>query len=224
MTQIQENLGNINSEINKISAQYKVNSNNIDLIAVSKQQPDERIQYALDANHRVFGENRVQEAQQRWQDIRPHYPDLRLHLIGPLQTNKVKDAVALFDFIHTIDRPKLARAVAKEVREQQRNVTCFIQVNTGAEEQKSGVLPADLPTLLQLCYDEGLSIAGLMCIPPQDDLPALHFSFLRQLAQQHNLNDLSMGMSGDYQRAIALAPENGKLYLRVGTGVFGTRV
>jgi pyridoxal phosphate enzyme (YggS family) len=190
------------------------------LIAVSKNQPIEKIQAALDAGQRVFGENRVQEAEQHWRDARARYGDLRLHLIGPLQTNKVRQAVALFDEIHTLDREKLAIALATEMRAQNKNIPCFVQVNTGEEPQKSGISPQDLSAFLEFCRKEcALNITGLMCIPPVDEPPALHFALLRKLAQHNGLSKLSMGMSGDYPRALAL----GATHIRVGSALFGAR-
>ena len=189
------------------------------LVAVSKMQPDERIEQALEAGQRVFGENRVQEAQERWTRRRAEYPDLILHLIGPLQTNKVRDAVALFDVIETIDRPKLADAVLEEMRRQARQVKCLAQVNTGREEQKSGVALEDLPALLKHCRAIGLKIDGLMCIPPVDEPAGLHFALLKKLAARHGLEKLSMGMSGDFEKALLVGASS----VRIGTGVFGER-
>lgn len=189
------------------------------IVAVSKKQPQEKIIDALEAGHRLFGENRVQEAQAHWGDLRKKYPDLRLHLIGPLQTNKVKEAVALFDVIETIDREKLAQALANEIKKQGKDIKCLIQVNTGDEEQKSGVTPEGLPELLKICEECGLHVAGLMCIPPLDDPPALHFALLKKLARENNLKELGMGMSGDYEKAVAL----GATYIRLGTAIFGER-
>ena len=190
------------------------------LIAVSKKQPDDRIDAALQAGQRVFGENRVQEAQIRWQDRRPHYSDLRLHLIGPLQTNKAADAVALFDVIETLDREKLAVTLAKEMEKQGLNRDCLIQVNTGDESQKAGIAPEDAPDFIDYCQgDLGLSIKGLMCIPPIDEEPAMHFALLKKMAQQKGLNILSMGMSGDFETAIRF----GATQVRVGSSIFGER-
>jgi pyridoxal phosphate enzyme (YggS family) len=194
----------------------------VELVAVSKQQPFERVKAALEAGQRVFGENRVQEAQERWGSVRKSglYTDLRLHLIGPLQTNKAADAVALFDVIEVVDREKLARVLAQEMVKQDRRLPCYIQVNTGEEEQKSGVAPADVRDFIAFCKGEcGLNIMGLMCIPPADDPAALHFALLAKLARESGLNKLSMGMSGDYKQAIAL----GATSVRVGTGLFGIR-
>ncbi len=217
---VQENLKHIRSNIDRIAKQWDRDSSAISLVAVSKTQSDDKIQSALDAGHRIFGENRVQEAQSHWADIKPNYPDLKLHLIGPLQTNKIKDAVALFDVIETVDREKLARKLGVAMQEQGKNIPCFIQVNTGEEEQKAGIAPSQLPDFLDFCVNEcALDIRGLMCIPPVDDLPALHFALLQKLAKNHNLPELSMGMSSDYERAIPL----GATYVRVGTAIFGVR-
>lgn len=191
----------------------------VHLVAVSKLQPADRVTAALAAGQRLFGENRVQEAKGRWDSLRGKYPDLQLHLIGSLQTNKAKDAVALFDCIETVDRESLADALAKEMEKQKRKLPCFIQVNTGEEAQKGGVIPDDLPKLLEHCRKAGLEIRGLMCIPPLNEPVAPHFALLRKLAARHNLHDLSMGMSADYEQAIAL----GATYIRVGTALFGER-
>ena len=217
---IKENLQALHKDIEKISNNWDRPARDITLVAVSKKQPEDRIDAALAAGHRVYGENRVQEARKRWEHRRPEFPDLRLHLIGPLQTNKAGDAVALFDVIESLDRPKLARKLAREMDSQDRHLPCLIQVNTGKEDQKSGVLPADFPDLLKCAREEcGLTITGLMCIPPLDDPPGLHFAFLKDLADRHDLTQLSMGMSGDYEMAIAA----GATFIRVGTGVFGPR-
>ncbi len=190
------------------------------LVAVSKRQPDDRIEAALAAGQRVFGENRVQEAQQRWQQRRELYPDLALHLIGPLQTNKAAEAVALFDVIEIVDRPKLARVLGQEMERQGRYLRCYVQVNTGEEDQKSGVLPDDADGFIAQCRDEfGLNIIGLMCIPPQDEEPAMHFALLRTIAERNGLPDLSMGMSGDFEEAVAF----GATSVRVGSAIFGAR-
>ncbi len=217
---VADNLIQIYEQIEKAAQSAGRNPANTHLVAVSKKQPAERIQAALDTGHRLFGENRVQEAQEHWAALKSQYPDLKLHLIGPLQTNKVREAVGLFDVIETVDRPKLAKALAKEMEKQGRKLPCFIQVNTGEEPQKAGILPADLPAFLALCREEcGLEIGGLMCIPPMDEPPALHFAFLAKLAQENGLQDLSMGMSADFEKAISL----GATHIRIGTGVFGNR-
>ncbi|UUX47954.1 YggS family pyridoxal phosphate-dependent enzyme [Nisaea acidiphila] len=192
----------------------------VTLVAVGKVQPVERVEAALAAGQRIFGENRVQEAQGKWPALKERFPDVTLHLIGPLQTNKAADAIALFDVIETVDRPKLARVLAAEMTKQGRALECFIQVNTGEEEQKAGVLPAEADAFIATCRDEhGLNVTGLMCIPPADEEPALHFALLREIARQHGLEKLSMGMSGDYETAI----EFGATHVRVGTAIFGQR-
>jgi hypothetical protein len=192
------------------------------IVAVSKKQSEARVKEALDAGHRVFGENRVQEAQERWGAYRDNgvYSNLELRLIGPLQTNKVKDAVALFDVIESVDREKLARKLADEMKKQGKNLACYIQVNTGEEPQKAGVLPQDLPDFLAYCRDEcDLKICGLMCIPPVDQPPSMHFALLGKLAKQNGLEMLSMGMSGDYEIAAAM----GATSVRIGSAIFGER-
>jgi pyridoxal phosphate enzyme (YggS family) len=192
----------------------------VQLVAVSKQQPEERITAMLAAGQRVFGENRVQEAIQRWSGRRADHPDLKLHLIGPLQSNKAADAVALFDVIETVDRPKIAATLAAEMTRQKRPLPCYIQVNTGEEPQKSGILPADLTAFLGYCrQDAGLEITGLMCIPPVDEEPAMHFALLAKLAAEQGLPDLSMGMSGDFAEAVRF----GATSVRVGSALFGPR-
>ena len=190
------------------------------LVAVSKRQPADRIEAALVAGHRVFGENRVQEAQERWAERRDLYPDLKLHLIGPLQTNKVADAVALFDVIEVVDRPKLARSLSAEMVRQGRHLPCYVQVNTGEEDQKSGIWPEDADDFIVFCRNEcGLDIFGLMCIPPVDEEPAMHFALLRMIAERNGLPGLSMGMSGDYEEAVRF----GATSVRVGSAIFGSR-
>lgn len=189
------------------------------IVAVSKQQPEQKINEALHAGHRHFGENRVQEARRHWEDVKPRYDDLTLHLIGPLQSNKVREAVALFDVIHTLDRASLAEALLHEMRKQATYPRCLIQVNTGEEPQKSGVAPDRLAELLAHCRAIGLTIDGLMCIPPENANPAPHFALLRELAADYGLNTLSMGMSGDYETAARF----GASYVRIGTALFGPR-
>lgn len=192
----------------------------VTLVAVSKQQPPERISAALAAGQRVFGENRVQEARKRWAGLKDSHPGLELHMIGPLQSNKAEDAVALFDVIETIDRPGLAQAVAAAIDRTGKRPRCFIQVNTGAEAQKSGVLPPDADAFIVRCLKEfALPVEGLMCIPPVRDNPALHFCLLAEMAKRHNLPFLSMGMSADFETAIRY----GATHIRVGTAVFGER-
>ncbi len=192
----------------------------VELIAVSKTFAAVDIRPALAAGQHVFGENRVQEAQGKWPLLRNDFPDLKVHLIGPLQSNKAADAVALFDAIHTIDRPKIAKAVAEEMAKQSRRLQLFVQVNTGEEAQKAGVMPADAKAFVAMCRDEiNLDIAGLMCIPPVEEEPAVHFAFLAKLARDLGLNGLSMGMSGDYETAIRF----GATHVRVGSAIFGAR-
>jgi len=192
----------------------------VTLVAVSKVQPAERIEAVLAAGHRVFGENRVQEAQGRWPALRARYPDVELHLIGPLQTNKVRVAVELFDVIESVDRPKLARKLADVFAETGRRLPLYVQVNTGEEPQKAGVWPEAADALIAECRDDlGLPVVGLMCIPPEDEEPALHFALLAKIAARNGLTGLSMGMSGDFETAIRL----GATVVRVGSALFGAR-
>lgn len=191
----------------------------VQLVAVSKMQPDDAVAAVLDAGQRVFGENRVQEAQARWLPLREKYGDLKLHLIGHLQSNKAKDAVALFDVIETIDSEKLAGALKNEMDKQSRPLPCFIQVNTGEEEQKGGIAPRDVEKLFRFCTDAGLNIYGLMCIPPVDEIPDPHFALLNKLAKGLGLSHLSMGMSADFETAIRY----GSTHIRVGSALFGIR-
>ena len=217
-----ENLKSIHETIDKACKAWDRLPCDVNLIAVSKRQSMQDIQAALDAGQRVFGENRVQEAQEHWAEIKASgkYPDLELHLIGPLQTNKVKDAVALFDVIQSVDREKLARKLGAEMAEQGKFLPCFIQVNIGEEEQKSGVLPQEFSDFVSFCRDDcGLDVRGAMCIPPVDEPSAMYFALLKKMAEEQGLVELSMGMSDDFEKAIAL----GATYIRVGTAVFGAR-
>ena len=192
----------------------------VTLVAVSKVQPPERIEAVLAAGQRIFGENRVQEAQSRWPALRERYGDVELHLIGPLQTNKVRLAVELFDVIQSVDRPRLARKLAEAFAETGRALPCYIQVNTGEEPQKAGVSPADADAFIAECRDiHRLPVAGLMCIPPAGEEPALHFALLKKIAERNGLAGLSMGMSSDFETAIAL----GATVVRVGSALFGAR-
>ncbi len=217
---IQHQLSDIQDRIKQSCRENKRLNGDIQLIAVSKKQPDYKIQSALEAGHRVFGENRVQEAYEHWQHRRDDYPDLKLHLIGPLQSNKVKDAVALFDVIHTIDREKIAHKIARETKNQGRDIDCFIQVNTGEEDQKSGIEPCDLNPFYHMCSSElKLNIIGLMCIPPVDDIAGFHFALLQKYAKALKLPHLSMGMSNDFETAI----KYGASHIRVGHAIFGSR-
>jgi PLP dependent protein len=190
------------------------------LVAVSKGHGPERIRPALEAGHRVFGESRVQEAKAKWPDLRREYPDIELHLIGPLQTNKVRDAVKLFDAIQTLDRPNLAQILKAEFDRSGRSLPLFIQVNTGEEPQKAGTAPQDAPTVIHYARDElRLPVCGLMCIPPADEPPAPHFALLQKLARAHDLPMLSMGMSDDFGTAVKF----GATQVRIGTAIFGER-
>ena len=190
------------------------------LIAVSKKQPEEKIDECLASGQRVFGENRVQEAQKRWKHLRAEYQDLTLHLIGPLQTNKAADAVALFDVIEVVDRAKLAKILAAEMERQNRHLPCFVQVNTGEEPQKAGVMPGEVDGFIRFCREDcGLDVVGLMCIPPAEEEAAMHFALLRGMAKRNDLPELSMGMSSDFEAAIAF----GATSVRVGSAIFGAR-
>lgn len=217
--QINENLKAVKASIEKQADKAGRIATDINLVAVSKKQPPERVKAMLQAGHNLFGENRIQDAMNTWLPLKEKYPDIKLHLIGPLQTNKVKEAVDLFDVIETVDRPKLVTALADEMRKQDKDIPCFIQVNTGEEEQKSGVIPSELSALIDCCKAEKIRVIGLMCIPPFDEPPALHFAFLKKLADEHGLKELSMGMSSDFEKAIPL----GATYIRVGTALFGAR-
>jgi pyridoxal phosphate enzyme (YggS family) len=192
----------------------------VTLVAVSKTHGADRVRELLDAGQRVFGENRVQEAEEKFPALKAAYPDLALHLIGPLQTNKAREAVALFDVIQSVDRERLAATLAKEMTRSGRRPDCYIQVNTGEEPQKAGVLPAELDAFVASCRDaHKLPIAGLMCIPPVDEEPALHFGLLAKMAARNGLARISMGMSADYETAVRL----GATHVRVGTALFGHR-
>ncbi|MFC6773585.1 YggS family pyridoxal phosphate-dependent enzyme [Methylobacterium gregans] len=192
----------------------------VQLIAVSKTVPAEGILPALEAGQRIFGENYVQESRAKWPDLRTRYPDVELHLVGPLQSNKAREAVELFDVIHALDRLSLAAALAKEIARTGRAPKLLIQVNTGAEPQKGGIAPDEVDVLLAECRDtHGLAIQGLMCVPPVEDPPSAHFALLARIAERHNLPILSMGMSADYPAAIQL----GATHVRVGTAIFGAR-
>ncbi|MEC8795955.1 MAG: YggS family pyridoxal phosphate-dependent enzyme [Pseudomonadota bacterium] len=192
----------------------------VTLIAVSKVQPNDRVEAVLAAGHRVFGENRVQEAAGKWPEFKEKYDGVELHLIGPLQSNKVRAALELFDVIHTVDSEKLARRIASIGAEIGRVPRVFVQVNTGDEDQKAGVSLDGVDGLVAQCRDLGLPVEGLMCIPPVNEEPSLHFALLAKIAARNNLTGLSMGMSGDFERAIAL----GATHVRIGSAIFGDRV
>ena len=192
----------------------------VTLVAVTKGHGPELIRRALDAGHRVFGENRVQEAQAKWPELKEAYEGIRLHLVGPLQTNKVRQAVALFDVIETLDRPKLAAKLAAEIERSGRRPECYIEVNTGEEPQKAGVLPDHADAFIAACREEyGLPLSGLMCVPPLGEEPSLHFALLANIARRHGLDVLSMGMSADFEIAVAF----GASHVRIGTAIFGPR-
>jgi PLP dependent protein len=218
--QLAGRLADVRSRVAQAARAAKRDAASVELIAVSKTFDAGDMRPALAAGQRVFGENRVQEAQGKWPALRAEFPDLKLHLIGPLQSNKAAEAVALFDAIHTIDRPKIARAIADEMTKQGRKLELFVQVNTGEEPQKAGVMPADAKAFVAMCRDElKLDIAGLMCIPPVEEVAAVHFAFLAKLACELGLKSLSMGMSGDYETAIRF----GATHVRVGSAIFGGR-
>ena len=213
-------LADIKQRISTAAEAAGRDSGDITLVAVSKVQPAERIEAVLAAGQRVFGENRVQEAQNRWPALRERYSGVELHLIGPLQTNKVRQAAALFDVIESVDRPKLARRLAEVFAETGRALPCYIQVNTGEEPQKAGILPAEADAFIAECRDtHRLPVAGLMCIPPAGEEPALHFALLAKIAERNGLSGLSMGMSGDFETAIVF----GATVIRIGSALFGAR-
>lgn len=220
MTQVQDNLGEVRAAIAAAAQAAGRDPAAVTLVAVGKTYGAAQITEAVSAGQRVFGENRVQEAAAKFPALKAATPDLVLHLIGPLQTNKTREAVALFDVIETLDRPKLARELAKEMDRAGRRPPCFIQVNTGEEPQKSGVLPGETDGFVAHCRDQlGLPVGGLMCIPPVDEQPALHFALLAKIARRNGLEGLSMGMSGDYEMAVRF----GATHVRVGTAIFGAR-
>ena len=212
-------LAEVEANIARMCKPARRKSEDVTLIAVSKTHPPERIEPLLEAGHRVFGENRVQEAQAKWPALRDAYPDVELHLIGQLQSNKAEDAVEMFDIIHSLDRPSLLDALAKAMDKLDKRVPCFIQVNIGDEEQKGGCPIADLPAFLDKAREAGIPVAGLMCLPPADIEPAPFFALLYKLAKDNGLDGLSMGMSGDYETAVQL----GATHVRVGTALFGAR-
>lgn len=221
MSDIAVNFESVLKKIRKAERSAGRGEGSAQLVAVTKTQSPEALEATLAFGHRLFGENKVQEAQAHWSALKQKHSDIKLHLIGPLQTNKAADAVALFDCIETLDREKLAVALSKEMREQDRALPCFIQVNTGDEEQKAGISPGLLREFLSFCVkDCGLDVTGLMCIPPVDEPPALHFALLKKLAQESGLKNLSMGMSADFEKGVAL----GATHVRVGSALFGERV
>ncbi|MDP4795368.1 MAG: YggS family pyridoxal phosphate-dependent enzyme [Rhodospirillales bacterium] len=214
------NLAMVQADIRKAAEASGRNPKTVNLVAVSKFHDAPSIIPVLEAGHRLFGENRVQEAAGKWPALRDSYTGIALHLIGPLQSNKVKEAVATFDVIETVDRMKIARALATEFERCGRQLPCYVQVNTGEEPQKAGVPPAEVDAFVKTCRTElGLDIQGLMCIPPVDEEPALHFALLAKIAERNGLAVKSMGMSADYQTAITF----GATHVRVGTAIFGHR-
>lgn len=216
---IRDNLAAVGGDIARTAERAGRAPEDVRLIAVAKTKPQSAVVEALQAGQMIFGENRVQESQGKYPDLRADWPDMELHLIGPLQTNKTRDAMALFDVIHTVDRPKLVRALAREAQALGRCPSLLIQVNTGEEEQKAGVLPADTEALVALVRAEGLPLQGLMCIPPVEDAPSGHFAFLKRMVDDLGLAWVSMGMSGDYPAAVEL----GATHIRVGSAIFGAR-
>jgi pyridoxal phosphate enzyme (YggS family) len=216
-----EALKQVQESISRAASDYGRDPSAITLVAVSKTFPAEAIEPVLAAGQRVFGENYVQEARAKWPALRERYADVELHMIGPLQSNKAREAVELFDVIHTLDRPSLAEALAKEIARQGRTPRLFVQVNTGEEPQKGGVIPAEVDAFLEACRTKyGLTVEGLMCIPPSEDPPSPHFALLNTIARRHGLKALSMGMSADFDAAIQL----GATHVRVGSAIFGGRL
>ena len=215
-----DNLRQVQESIRRSASDYDRDPSSITLVAVSKTFPAEAIDPVLAAGQRIFGENYVQEAKVKWPALRERYDGVELHMIGPLQSNKAREAVELFDAIHTLDRPSLAEALAKEIAKQGRHPTLFVEVNTGEEPQKAGVLPHEADAFIKTCRESyGLTIAGLMCIPPFDEAPAPHFALTAKIAARNGLSLLSMGMSADFAAAIAF----GATHVRVGTAIFGGR-
>ena len=214
---IKEKVGSALSE--SIDTKLKKNKS-IKIIAISKRQPLEKLINALDAGHKTFGENQVQESLKKWPTLKEKYQNIELHLVGPLQSNKVKDAVSIFDFIQTVDREKIAKALKKEEENQQKKISYMIQINTGEESQKSGIMPNDADNFFKYCKEDlKLNIKGLMCLPPYGEDSSIHFAYLRKKNLEYKLPYLSMGMSEDYEKAITF----GATHIRVGTAIFGER-
>ena len=220
MSDIPTNLAIVRQKIKASSAAAGRMADTVKLVAVSKGKTEDDVRSTIAVGQKVFGENRVQEAKGKFQTLRIAHPDLELHLIGPLQTNKVADAVAIFDVIETLDRIKLADALAKAAQKASRHPACYIEINVGGEAQKAGIAPGELDGFLYYCrHICGLNVAGLMCIPPQTDEPSHYFRHMKALADQYKLQNLSMGMSADYEAAI----RQGATHVRVGTAIFGAR-
>lgn len=213
-------LTDIRTRIEKACKEADRDPSDVTLVAISKVQPLERVEAVLAEGQRVFGENRVQEAAGKWPDFKARFEGVELHLVGPLQSNKARQAMELFDVIHSVDRPKLAQAIARLAQELGSCPDLFIQVNTGEEDQKAGILPADADNFIAECRALDLPVKGLMCIPPVEETPSLHFALLGKIAARNGLSGLSMGMSGDFEEAIAL----GATHVRVGSAIFGERV
>ena len=215
------NLAEIKQQINSAQKEYGRDGENVNLICVSKTVEAERIVPVLSSGQRLFGENRVQEAASKWPELKKQFPGVELHLIGPLQTNKVGQAVETFDVIQTVDREKLARALSREMEKTKKQLPVYVQVNTGLEQQKAGVDPEGADKFIALCVDElKLNVVGLMCIPPVDEDPSPHFALLKKIARRNNIKNLSMGMSGDFETAIQF----GATHVRVGSAIFGARI
>lgn len=212
-------LNDIKARMHKAAAEAGRAPDSVTLIAVSKKQPNERVAAVLEQGHRCFGENRVQEAAGKWPDFRERFQEIDLHLIGPLQTNKARQAFELFQSIHSLDRPKLAKTLSRLAQEEGHCPDLFVQVNTGEEDQKAGILPGDADDFVKDCKALDLPIKGLMCIPPVDEEASLHFALLAKIAERNGLDGLSMGMSDDFEKAIAL----GATHIRVGSAIFGAR-
>ena len=212
-------LADVKSRIAKAEAAADRAPGSVRLIAVSKVQPEDRVRAVLEAGHRVYGENRVQEAEERWSVFKPDFPDIHLSLIGPLQSNKARAAMGFFDEIQSLDRPKLSRRLADLAQELGRCPDLMIQVNTGEEPQKAGILPADTDAFVAEARAMDLPITGLMCIPPVEETPSLHFALLAKIAARNGIEGLSMGMSGDFEQAVEL----GATHVRVGSAIFGAR-
>ncbi len=213
-------LAEIRAAIGRAERDFGRKPGSVALVAVSKTKPAEQVTEALEAGQRVFGENYVQEAKTKWPALKERFPDVELHMIGPLQSNKARDAVELFDVIQSLDRESLAKELAREIARLGRTPRLFVQVNTGEEPQKGGVMPAEVDAFLARCRDvHGLAIEGLMCIPPAEDAPSPHFGLLAKIASRNGLKGLSMGMSADYEAAIQL----GATHVRVGSAIFGAR-
>ncbi len=220
MSDIVARLATIRDSVSRIARDFEREPDSVTLIAVSKTKPAEVVLEALEAGQRVFGENYVQEAKTKWPALRERFPDAQVHMIGPLQSNKAKEAVALFDAIHSLDRESLARELSREIAKSGRVPALFVQLNTGEEPQKGGIAPADVDDFLTLCrVHHGLAISGLMCIPPAAEPPSPHFALLAKIAKRNGLAGLSMGMSADYEPAIQL----GATHVRVGSAIFGAR-